>query len=93
MPEPDTPSSSTDTPLVTVVIPTYGRPQYLAEAIDSILRQDVADVEVVVVDDGSPEPAAVEPHPRVHLIRQEEHTPRLTHALNLLFRLWHPLFY
>ena len=38
---------------VSVVIPAYNRARRLPAAIDSVLRQGVADVEVIVVDDGS----------------------------------------
>lgn len=39
--------------LVSVVIPTYNRARYLAEAIESLLGQTYTDFEVIVVDDGS----------------------------------------
>jgi glycosyltransferase involved in cell wall biosynthesis len=38
---------------ISVVIASYNRPALVAEAMDSSLAQDVADFEVVVVDDGS----------------------------------------
>ena len=41
-------------PTVSVVIPTYDRPEMLREAIESVLAQTYAPVELVVVDDGSP---------------------------------------
>lgn len=40
--------------LVSVVIPTYGRPDNLSRAISSVLNQTVCDFEVIVVDDNNP---------------------------------------
>ena len=42
-------------PLVSVVIPTYERPQFLSGAIQTALKQTYEDIEVIVVDDGSSE--------------------------------------
>jgi len=39
-------------PLVSVVIPTHRRPQYLRQAIESVLAQDFQDWRLVVHDDG-----------------------------------------
>lgn len=39
--------------LVSTVIPTYNRPEYLPGAIDTALGQTYGNIEVVVVDDGS----------------------------------------
>ena len=39
-------------PLVSVVIPTRGRPVLLARAIATVLEQTIADIEVIVVIDG-----------------------------------------
>jgi glycosyltransferase involved in cell wall biosynthesis len=38
---------------VSVVIPTYERCDVVKRAVDSVLRQDMGDLEVIVVDDGS----------------------------------------
>ena len=40
-------------PQLSVVVPTHNRAWCLAEALDSVLAQDVAGVELIVVDDGS----------------------------------------
>jgi glycosyltransferase involved in cell wall biosynthesis len=44
-------------PLVSVVIPTYGRPEYLQRAVESVAQQEYDRLELVVVDDCSPTPA------------------------------------
>jgi glycosyltransferase involved in cell wall biosynthesis len=47
----------TDSGLVSVVIPTKGRPEMLRRAVVSVLEQTYAPLELIVVDDGSTEPA------------------------------------
>ena len=41
--------------LVTIVIPTYKRPDQLKRVIDSCLSQTYSNVEIIVVDDNYPE--------------------------------------
>jgi glycosyltransferase involved in cell wall biosynthesis len=40
-------------PLVSIIIPTYNRPKWLSQAIESALGQTHIPIEVIVVDDGS----------------------------------------
>lgn len=40
-------------PLVTVVIPTHNRANYLIDALKSVFNQTLQDFEVIVIDDGS----------------------------------------
>ena len=40
-------------PRVSVILPTFNRRGVVTEAIDSVLNQDYADLELIVVDDGS----------------------------------------
>jgi glycosyltransferase involved in cell wall biosynthesis len=46
-------ATSSNEPLVSVVIPTYNRPVYLREAITSALRQTYQNIEVLVRDNAS----------------------------------------
>ncbi len=42
-------------PKVSVVVPIYGVEKYLCQCVDSILAQTLTDIEVILVDDGSPD--------------------------------------
>ena len=42
-------------PEVSVIIPCYRQAHFLAEAIDSVLAQDVGEKEIIVINDGSPD--------------------------------------
>jgi glycosyltransferase involved in cell wall biosynthesis len=59
-------------PTVSVIIPTYNRAPMLEEAIGSVLKQDFADFEVVVVDDGSEDdtPQRITAYPGIRIVTQ-----------------------
>jgi len=42
-----------NTPIVSVIIPTYNRAWVIKDAVDSVLKQDSNNFELIVVDDGS----------------------------------------
>lgn len=42
-------------PLISVIVPIYKVEKYLAICVDSLLRQSYGNLEVILVDDGSPE--------------------------------------
>jgi CDP-glycerol glycerophosphotransferase len=71
---------------ISVIVPAFQVEAYLGECLDSILDQGVADLEVVVVDDGSTDESAAiarryaERDDRVRLVRQANHG--LGHARN-----------
>lgn len=63
-------------PLVSVVVPIYKVERYLRQCVDSILAQTLREIEVILVDDGSPDncPAMVDEYaardPRVVAVHQ-----------------------
>ncbi len=66
-------SASPPTPRISVVMTAYNHSEYIPEAVESILGQDVGAVELIVVDDGSQEDIAAVVAPygeRVQFIRQ-----------------------
>ena len=62
------------TPSVSVVMTAYRHAEFLPPAIDSVLNQDVDSLELIIVDDGSPEDieAVIAPYrDRVRYVRRE----------------------
>ncbi|NNU16645.1 glycosyltransferase [Parvularcula sp. ZS-1/3] len=48
-------------PEFSIIIPTYGRPEQIAACVESLRGLEGPSFEVVVVDDGSPEPVMIDP--------------------------------
>lgn len=64
-------------PLVSVVIPVYKVELYLARCVDSVLSQTIQDLQIILVDDGSPDncPQICDDYaaqnPRIQVIHKE----------------------
>ncbi|MGF1542581.1 MAG: glycosyltransferase family 2 protein [Pleurocapsa sp.] len=58
--------------LLSIIIPTYNRPQLLLRAVNSALAQTIEDLEVIVVDDCSSESVNLPEHPHLRIIRLPE---------------------
>ena len=43
------------TPLISVIVPVYKVEEYLVKCVDSIRNQSMKDIEIILVDDGSPD--------------------------------------
>lgn len=64
---------NSQTPAITVILPTHNRAKMLSRALASVLTQDFAPFEVIVVDDGSEDETAAllsrQDDARVHVLR------------------------
>ncbi len=84
------PSNGKETPLVSVVLPTYNGERWLAESIDSILAQTMQDWELIIVNDCSTDnsPQIAEDYARkdsrIRVIHNE-HNKKLPASLNVGF--------
>jgi len=67
-------------PLVSVIIPTYNRAEYVVEAVASVSQQTYTNLEIIVIDDGSSDdtPECLEPllkDSRIRYLRQDNAGP------------------
>ncbi len=69
-------------PRISVLLPCYNSGETLGEAIDSVLAQSFGDFELLVLDDGSRDPATPPDDPRVTLLRSDDNLG-LSRQLNL----------
>lgn len=64
-------------PLISVIVPVYNAEEYLPACLDSILNQDLREIEVIVIDDGSTDESGKiadrysAEDPRIRVIHQE----------------------
>jgi len=86
------PTQGKSAPLVTVVMPAYNAERWIAEAIDSVIRQSLPSWELIVVDDGSRDNTRREVQgyrdPRISMLTRADTAPTLgnkgpSHARNL----------
>lgn len=48
-------NSHEDTPLISIIVPVYKVEKYIARCVDSIIAQVFSNLEIILVDDGSPD--------------------------------------
>jgi glycosyltransferase involved in cell wall biosynthesis len=60
MPGNDMIATTSDTPRVSVIIPTYNTAKLIAASLESVFQQSFQDIEIIVVNDGSPDTPELE---------------------------------
>lgn len=69
-------NSDKSQPLVTVYMPTYNRVELLQRAVDSVLKQDYRNIELIVVDDNSTDST------HAYLAKMADEDPRFKYFIN-----------
>jgi len=73
--------------MISVIIPVYNGAQFIKEAIESVIRQSIDEIEILVVDDGSTdytkEIIDAIPYPSIVYYRQENQGPSSARNLGL----------
>ena len=77
--------AATQSPEVSVIIPTYNTTQFISEALDSVLAQTFKDYEIIVINDGSPDTdeleRVLEPY-REHIVYLKQENRGVSAARN-----------
>ena len=77
-------------PLVSVLLPTHNRPQWLPGAVRSVLDGEFKDLELIVSNNGDPQPtrqlAEEIQDPRIHWVEYDRTSRMIEHLLSLLDR-------
>lgn len=77
-----------ENPKVSIILPNYNHGRFLLESIESLMRQNYKNIEIIVVDDGSTDNSKsvltqIKNDPRIHIYRRKHEG--LTSALNFGF--------
>jgi glycosyltransferase involved in cell wall biosynthesis len=73
----DVASANANSPLVSVIVPTYNRPDTFAEALQSIVAQTYATIEILVVND-----AGADVGPIISSVKSRHRIIYLKHSIN-----------
>lgn len=82
-------SSRPDSPLISVIVPVYRVEPYLARCLDSIISQSYRNLEIILVDDGSPDKCGAicddyaSRDARIHVIHQKNSGPSVARNAGL----------